>query len=71
MFTVCVGLVFRSKSVHFPIICFLQYSININWVEVDPHSDLLHICIVKPKNTGKFIPTCFYIALRFIVLTLA
>ena len=50
MFTVCVGLVFRSKSVQFPIICSLQYSIKVNTVEVDPHSDLLHICIVKPKN---------------------
>ena len=49
MFTVCVSLVFRSKYVQFPIICSLQYSININTVEVDPHSDLLHICIVKPK----------------------
>ena len=52
MFTVCDGLVFRSKYVQFPIICSLQYSININTVEVDPHSDLLHICIVKPKNTN-------------------
>ena len=51
MFTVCVGLVFRSKYVQFPIICSLQYNININTVEVDPHSDLLHICIVKPKNS--------------------
>ncbi len=51
MFTVCVGLVFRSKYLQFPIICFLQYITNINTVEVDPHSDLLHICIVKPKNT--------------------
>ncbi len=50
MFTVCVGLVFRSKYVQFPIICSLQYSIKVNTVEVDPHSDLLHICIVKPKN---------------------
>ena len=50
MFTVCVGIVFRSKYVQFPIICSLQYSININTVGVDPHSDLLHICIVKPKN---------------------
>ncbi len=50
MFTVCVGLVFHSKYVQFPIICSLQYSININTVEVDPYSDLLHICIVKPKN---------------------
>ena len=25
-------------------------SINYDTVEVDPHSDLLHICIVKPKN---------------------
>ncbi len=39
MFTVCVGLVFRSKYVQFPIICSLQYSININTVEVDPHSE--------------------------------
>ncbi len=46
MFTVCVGLI------KFLIICSLQYSININTVEVDPNSDLLHICIVKPKNTA-------------------
>ena len=39
----------------FPIICSLQYSINIITVEVDPHSDLLHICIVKPKNTSSLI----------------
>ncbi len=51
MFTVCVGLVFRRKHVQFPIICFLQYSININTVEVDRHSDLLHIFVVKPKNS--------------------
>ena len=51
MFTVCIGFVFRSKYVQFPIICPLQYSKNINTVEVDPHSDLLYICIVKPKNT--------------------
>ncbi len=51
MFTVCVGLMFRSKYMQFPVIFFLQYSININIVEVDPHSDLLHICIVKPNNT--------------------
>ena len=50
MFTVCVGLVFRGKYVQFPIICSVQYSINTNTVEVDPHSDLLHICMVKPKN---------------------
>ncbi len=52
MFIVYVGLVFCSKYVQFPVICSLQYSININTVEVDPHSDLLHICIVKPKNSG-------------------
>ncbi len=52
MFTVCVDLVFRSKYVRFPIICSPQYSINTNTVEVDPHSDLLHNCIVKPKNWG-------------------
>ena len=50
MFTVCVGLVFRSKYAQFLIIWSLQYSININTFEVDPHLDLLHICIVKPKN---------------------
>ena len=50
MFTVCVGLVFHSIYLQFPIICSLQYSININTVKADPHSDLLHICIVKPKN---------------------
>ena len=54
MFSVCVGLVFRSEYVQFPIICSLQYSININTVEVDPHSDLLHFCIVKPKNSKYF-----------------
>ncbi len=57
MFTACVGLVFRSKYVYvqFPIICSFQYSINfLNTVEVDTHSDLLHICIVKPKNWQKF-----------------
>ncbi len=61
MFTVCVGLVFRSKYVQFPIICSLQYSININTVEVDPHSNLLHMCIVKPKNRNikKCHSTCF------------
>ena len=47
MFTVCVGLVFRSKYVLFAL---CSTSININTVEFDPHSDLLHICIVKPKN---------------------
>ena len=45
MFTVCVGLVFRSKYVQFPIICFLQYSININTVKVDPHSELYCIFV--------------------------
>ena len=54
MFTVCVGFVFRSKYGQFPIICSLQYSININTVEVDPHSDLLHICLVKPTNCIPF-----------------
>ena len=51
MFTGCVDLVFFNKYVQFPIICSLQYSININTIEVEPHSDLLHICTVKPKNT--------------------
>ncbi len=55
MFTVCVGLMFCSKHVQFPLISSLQYSININTVEVDPmHSDLLHICIVKPTNRALF-----------------
>ena len=58
MFTVCVGLVFRSKYVQFPIICSLQYSLNINTVEVDPHSDLLHIYIVKPKNSDGLRSSC-------------
>ncbi len=64
MFTVCVGLVFRSKYVQFPIICSLQYSININTVEVDPHSDLLRICIVKPKNSASIAMAtyCFNLA---------
>ncbi len=50
MFTVRVDLVFCSKYVQFPLISSLQHSINISTVEVDPHSDLMHICIVKPKN---------------------
>ena len=51
MFTVCVGLVFRSKYVQFLIISSVQYTINNNTVEVDPHLHLLHIFIVKlPKN---------------------
>ena len=53
MFTVGVGLVFRSKYVQFPIIRSLQHSININTIKVNPHSDLLHICIMKLKNTNK------------------
>ena len=60
MFTVCVDLVFRSKYVRFPIICSLQYTININTVEVDPHSDLLHNCIVKPKNKSTRDARVFY-----------
>ena len=51
MFTVCVGLVFCSKYVQFSVIYSLQYSININAIEDDPHSYLLHICTVKPKNS--------------------
>ena len=43
-----------NTYVQFPIICSLQYNININTVEVDPHSDLLHICIVKPNNTKRY-----------------
>ena len=31
----------------------LKYSININAVEVDLHSDLLHNDVVKSKNSGK------------------
>ena len=42
------------KYVQFPVICSLQHSININTVEVDPHSDLLHICIMKPKNYSTY-----------------
>ncbi len=48
MFTVCVCLVFHSKYVQFPIICSLQYNININPVEVDPHSDSLHVKKLTP-----------------------
>ena len=47
---ICWSRVSYQIHVQFPIICSLQYSININTVEVDPHSDLLHIYIVKPKN---------------------
>ncbi len=51
MFTVCVGRVFRSKYVQFPIFCSVQYSININTAEVYPNSDILHIYIVKPEKS--------------------
>ena len=47
MFTVCVSFVFGNKYVKLRVICSLQYSININTVEVDPHSDLLHNGIMK------------------------
>ncbi len=48
------------------------YNINIHEYQMNrPLNNLSDICIVKPKNTGKFILTCFHIALRFIVLTLA
>ena len=50
MFTVCVGFVFGSKYMQFRIICSLQYTININTVDVDPHSHTQQINIVKPKN---------------------
>ena len=42
MFTVCVDLMFDSKYVQICIICSVQYSINMNTVEVDLHSDSLH-----------------------------
>ncbi len=50
MYVAFIGSVFRSKYVPFPIICSLQFSVNINAVEIDGYSDLLHICMVKPKN---------------------
>ncbi len=56
MFTVCAGLVFRSKYVRFPVVCSVQYSININTVEVDPHSVY---SVVKPKNSPQRPVTVF------------
>ncbi len=53
----------------FPIICSLQYSINIITVEVDPHSDLLHICIVKPKNSHTKFANFLIIVLRAEIVT--
>ena len=50
MSTVCVGLVFGNKYVQFCIICSLQYSINLNTVEVDLHLDSMQNKIMKPKN---------------------
>ena len=44
---------FLSKYVQFRVICSLQYSININTIKVDPHSDWLQNGVVKPKNTYK------------------
>ena len=35
------------KYVQFRTICFYQYNINVNTVEVDPHSDSLQKGIVK------------------------
>ena len=49
MFTVCVGHVFGSKYVQFRIVCLLQYSIKINTVEVDPHSDSLQNGAMNPR----------------------
>ena len=64
MFTVCVGLVFRSKYVQFPIICSLQYSININTVGVDPP---LRFTAYRPsagwvKRYKKFVLSVAYFA---------
>ena len=44
---------FLSKYVQFRVICSLQYSIKINTIKVDPHSDWLQNGIVKPKNSFK------------------
>ena len=56
MFIVCAGLVFGRKYVLFHIISSLQYSININAVDVDSHSDLQRNGIVKPKNILRISP---------------
>ena len=50
MYSVCVGLVFGSKYVQFPIICLLQSIIFINTAAVDLHSDSLQNGIVKVQN---------------------
>ena len=65
MYVAFFGLVFRSKYVQFPIICSLQFSININTVEVDPHSDLLHICIMKLKNKLRTLKSTKHIVYSF------
>ncbi len=71
MFTVCVGLVFRSKYVQFPIICSLQYSINISTVEVDPHPDLdgeTQELLLPPKFAGskyRLYSAYFFLCLTF------
>ena len=44
------SLVFGSKNMQFHIICSFWYSISINTIEDDPHSDSLQNSRVKPKN---------------------
>ena len=45
-----IGLVLLNKNIQFHLICSFYYSISINSIEVDPHSNSLHNDIVKPKN---------------------
>ena len=72
MFTVCVGLKFFSKYVQLRTICSLQYSININTVQVDPHSNLLqngigfvlhHVFIIFRVGCSEQVSTCFVLCI--------
>ena len=60
MITVCIGLLFGSKYVQFCIIFSVLYSININTIEIDPHSDSLHNDIVKAIHMSLTSVTALY-----------
>ncbi len=81
MFTVCVFLgvfyecmyvcsifwprVFVANMCNFLSFALSTTSININTVEVDSHSDLLHISIMKPKNKLRTLKSTKHIVYSF------
>ena len=52
-----IDLVLDSKNIQFHIIWSFYYSISINSIEVDHHSNSLHNGIVKPKNIVNMMKT--------------